>query len=63
LFWQNPDCGLEQDILNGYLVGGAWKSAAAFIPGTRHGESRRRLFKLFGTAGMDASVFWRKTKS
>jgi hypothetical protein len=49
LFWQNPDCGLEQDILNGYIFGGAWKSAIRFYKQARETVSRDVGFSNFLT--------------
>ena len=40
IFWQNPDSNLEQDILNGYITGGAWKSAKRFYTQARDVLSR-----------------------
>jgi hypothetical protein len=40
MFWRNPDCNLEQDILNGYIVRGAWKSAKRFYIQAREVVSR-----------------------
>jgi hypothetical protein len=40
IFWRNPDSNLEQDILNGYIVGVAWKSAKRFYTQAREVVSR-----------------------
>jgi len=35
VFWQNPDCGVEQTVVNGYIESGAWKSAKRFYTEAR----------------------------
>ena len=47
LFWRNPDSGLEQDILNGYIFSGAWKSAKRFYKQARDTVSRNVGFSNF----------------
>jgi hypothetical protein len=47
LFWQNPDSNLEQSILNGYIVGGAWKSAKRFYTQAREVVTREVGFSNF----------------
>jgi len=40
IFWENPDCNLEQDVFNNYISGGAWKSAKRFYTQVRKVVSR-----------------------
>ncbi len=47
LFWQNPNSGLEQSILNGYIVAGAWKSAERFYRQSREAVAADVSFSNF----------------
>jgi hypothetical protein len=40
IFWENPDCRLQQDVFNNYISGGAWKSAKRFYTQVRNVVSR-----------------------
>ncbi len=40
MFWRNPDCGLEHQVMICYINGGAWKSARRFYKQVREVVSR-----------------------
>jgi hypothetical protein len=53
LFWKNPDCGLEQQILVSYINGGAWKSAKRFYT-----EVRQVVDRDVGFSNFSAPLAW-----